>query len=106
FLRFRRRLTECSQAPLRYRDTRKFTWYPSTAPGKSTALRTSAGFPLTVTSTGKLTITKRVLAGESARCHLVLVDDRGLLQKLWGRLALRADWESARVAIANRYAAC
>src|SRR5579864_3361168 len=36
--------------------TRKFTWYPSTAPGKPTALSTSAAFPLTVTSTGELTI--------------------------------------------------
>src|SRR6202162_3144334 len=35
--------------------TRKFTWYPSTAPGKPTALRTSAAFPLTVTSAGELT---------------------------------------------------
>src|SRR5215469_12118790 len=36
--------------------TRKFTWYPSTAPGKPTAPSTSAAFPLTVTSTGELTI--------------------------------------------------
>src|SRR6516164_5198679 len=36
--------------------TRKFTWYPSTAPGKPTALSTSTAFPLTVTSTGELTI--------------------------------------------------
>ncbi len=37
---------------------RKFTWYPSTAPGKPTALRTSAAFPLTFTSTGELTAAK------------------------------------------------
>src|SRR5579872_2612640 len=35
---------------------RKFTWYPSTAPGRPTALSTSAAFPLTLTSTGELTI--------------------------------------------------
>jgi hypothetical protein len=35
--------------------TRKFTWYPSTAPGYPVALRTSAAFPLTVTSMGELT---------------------------------------------------
>src|SRR4029077_4402488 len=38
--------------------TRKFTWYPSTAPGRPTALNTSAGFPLTVTSTGEFTIAR------------------------------------------------
>src|ERR1017187_3620873 len=38
--------------------TRKFTWYPSTAPGKPTAARTPAAFPLTVTSTGELTIAR------------------------------------------------
>ena len=38
--------------------TRKFTWYPSTAPGKPTALRTSAAFPLTVTATGELTFAR------------------------------------------------
>src|SRR5216684_5117939 len=34
---------------------RKFTWYPSTAPGKPAAARTSARFPFTVTSIGELT---------------------------------------------------
>src|ERR1051326_753429 len=34
---------------------RQFTWHPSTAPGKPTALSTSAAFPLTVTPTGELT---------------------------------------------------
>src|SRR6202140_264930 len=38
--------------------TRKFTWYPSTAPGRPTALSTSAAFPFTVTSTGELTIAR------------------------------------------------
>ena len=38
--------------------TRKFTWYPSTAPGYPTALSTSATFPLIVTSTGELTVAK------------------------------------------------
>ena len=33
---------------------RKFTWYPSTVPGRPTALSTSAASPLTVTSTGVL----------------------------------------------------
>ena len=35
--------------------TRKFTWYPSSAPGYPTAPSTSAGFPFTNTSTGELT---------------------------------------------------
>src|SRR5689334_15660655 len=39
---------------------RKFTWYPSTAPGRPTALSTSADFPLTVTSTGELTDARRL----------------------------------------------
>src|SRR5581483_3659067 len=43
--------------------TRKFTWYPSTAPGKPAALSTSAALPLTVTSTGELT-TARGLEGK------------------------------------------
>src|SRR5215510_7267503 len=43
--------------------TRKSTWYPSTAPGKPTALSTSASFPFTVTSTGELT-TARGLDGK------------------------------------------
>src|SRR5260370_19483062 len=37
---------------------RKFSWYPSTAPGRPTALSTSAAFPFTVTSTGELTIAR------------------------------------------------
>src|SRR5258708_5712434 len=35
--------------------TRKFTWYPSTAPGYPTAASTSAAFPFTVTSRGEFT---------------------------------------------------
>src|ERR1700676_362723 len=42
--------------------TRKFIWYPSTAPGRPTALNISAAFPLTATSTGELT-TARGLDG-------------------------------------------
>src|ERR1700730_4443241 len=42
--------------------TRKFTWYPSTAPGYPTAASTSADFPFTVTSMGELT-TARGLDG-------------------------------------------
>src|SRR5258708_32242536 len=36
--------------------TRKFTWYPSTSPGKPTAPSTSAEFPFTFTSMGELTV--------------------------------------------------
>src|SRR5579864_6526401 len=35
--------------------TRKFTWYPASAPGYPTAPSTCADFPFTNTSTGELT---------------------------------------------------
>src|SRR5260370_18974604 len=42
---------------------RKFTWYPSTAPGRPAAPSTSAEFPFTFTSMGELT-TASGLAGK------------------------------------------
>src|SRR5260370_37145707 len=43
--------------------TRKFTWYPSTAPGRPAAPSTSAEFPFTFTSMGELT-TASVVGGK------------------------------------------
>src|SRR5438876_12091442 len=66
--------------------TRNFTSYPSTAPGKPTALSTSAAFPFTATSTGELTIGLADAVGNKQNClSRLLPDPQQFLPEFAGR---------------------